>query len=191
MKIVFLGPDKESQLKIIKFLIDDNNEVKHIKKNINETKFNYYYDILISYGYKYKINNKILKQFNYNCFNLHISYLPWNKGADPNFWSFAENTPRGVSIHQINEKIDEGPIIFRNKISYNENDTLETSYNFLLQSIENLFYKKWQYLKTNKYQKKIVLEKGSFHFSKDINNYNKFLTKGWSTKVSQIIGIAL
>ena len=57
--------------------------------------------------------------------------------------------------------------------------------------MENLFYKKWKYLKTNKYQKKIILEKGSFHLSKDINNYNEFLTKGWNTKVSKIIGIAL
>lgn len=191
MKILFLGPVKESQLKIIKYLINDNNQVKQISKNINNINLNDNYDFLLSYGYKYKISYKILKKFKYSCLNLHISYLPWNKGADPNFWSFAENTPRGVSIHQINEKIDEGPIIFRKKISYKENDTLESSYNYLLESMENLFYKKWKYLRTNKYQKKIILEKGSFHLSKDINNYNEFLTKGWNTKVSKIIGIAL
>ena len=132
MKILFLGPVKESQLKIIKYLINDNNQVKQISKNINNINLNDNYDFLLSYGYKYKISYKILKKFKYNCLNLHISYLPWNKGADPNFWSFAENTPRGVSIHQINEKIDEGPIIFRKKISYKENDTLESSYNYLL-----------------------------------------------------------
>ena len=191
MKILFLGPVKESQLKIIKYLINDNNQVKPMTNNINNINLNDDYDFLLSYGYRYKINNKILKKFKYDCFNLHISYLPWNKGADPNFWSFAENTPRGASIHQINEEIDEGPVIFREKISYKENDTLASSYNFLLESLENIFYKKWKYLKTNQYQKKNILEKGSFHFLKDINNYNKFLTKGWDTKVSKIIGIAL
>ena len=43
--------------------------------------------------------------------NLHISYLPYNRGSYPNYWSFKENTPNGVSIHHIDDGIDTGPVL--------------------------------------------------------------------------------
>ena len=33
--------------------------------------------------------------------NLHISYLPYNRGAHPNFWSWVKNAK---NIHFISEK---------------------------------------------------------------------------------------
>ena len=56
-------------------------------------------------------------------------------------------------------------------------------------SIESLFFDKWKYLKNN-YKKKTIIEKGSFHRSRDIENYINFLHNGWDTKVKNIIGIA-
>lgn len=190
MKILFLGPCNESQNKIIDYLREDNNTIVNLNTNINIENIDYDFDILLSYGYKYKIKKQILEKIKITSFNLHISYLPWNKGADPNFWSFAENTPRGVSIHEINENIDEGPVIYRKKIPYKKSDTLFSSYNDLLTSIESLFFDKWKNLKNNNYEKKKINEKGSFHNSKDIQNYTHFLIHGWDTKVSNIIGIA-
>ena len=190
MKILFLGPNKESQKKIINYLKHDNNQIININTNINFENIDDSFDFLLSYGYRYKIKKEILEKIKIICLNLHISYLPWNKGADPNFWSFAENTPRGVSIHEINENIDDGPIIYRKKIAYKKSDTLFSSYNDLLASIESLFFDKWKYLKKNNYKKKIIKEKGSFHSSRDIENYINFLHNGWDTKVKNIIGIA-
>ena len=190
MKILFLGPHKESQKKIINYLKKDKNQIININTDINFENIDGNFDFLISYGYKYKIKKEILQKIKIISLNLHISYLPWNKGADPNFWSFAENTPRGVSIHEINEKIDDGPIIYRRKISYKKSDTLFSSYYTLLESIESLFFEKWKYLKKNNYKKKMIYEKGSFHSSKDIDNYINFLHNGWDTEVKNIIGIA-
>ena len=45
--------------------------------------------------------------------------------------------------------------------------------------------------KINEHEPQIDDNLQTNELAKDINNYNKFLTKGWSTKVSQIIGIAL
>lgn len=190
MKILFLGPNNISQINIINFLKKDGNEVIRLNKNIANNNIDNDYKILLSFGYKYKIEKKIIEKFSYNCFNLHISYLPWNKGADPNFWSFAEDTPRGVSIHVINDKIDEGPVIFRKKTSFKPDDTLYSSYNSLLLSMEKLFYEKWRLIKLKKFKKKITHEKGTFHKSKDINNFSDYLINGWDTKVSSLIGIA-
>ena len=140
MKILFLGPYRETQKKIINYLKHDNNHIVNMNTNINFENIDDSFDILLSYGYKYKIKKEILEKIKIISLNLHISYLPWNKGADPNFWSFAENTPRGVSIHEINENIDDGPIIYRRKIAYKKSDTLFSSYNALLTSIESLFF---------------------------------------------------
>ena len=72
--------------------------------------------------------------------NLHISYLPFNKGAHPNFWSFAENTPSGVTIHKINKKIDSGNIIYQKILDFELNKnkkklTFKDTYSVLISEI--------------------------------------------------------
>ena len=47
-----------------------------------------------------------------------MSYLPFNRGAHPNFWSFVDNTPSGVSIVEIDKGIDTGPVIYKKKIKF-------------------------------------------------------------------------
>ena len=89
--------------------------------------------------------------------NLHLSYLPFNRGAHPNFWSFYENTPSGVSIHLIDAGIDSGPILFQKEIKFKNEITFIQTYNRLFIEMENLFIlnidlilqKKWTE-KTNK-----------------------------------------
>ena len=62
-----------------------------------------------------------------------MSYLPWNRGADPNFWSILEDTPKGVTIHIMDESIDTGDILY-------QKDPLEfNSQNELINHI-NLFF---------------------------------------------------
>ena len=61
----------------------------------------------------------MLDQINYRAINLHISYLPWNRGADPNLWS-AVGMPKGVTIHYINDGFDTGDILFQKAILFVE-----------------------------------------------------------------------
>ena len=61
------------------------------------------YDFIISFGYRHIIKEDIIDKFINKIINLHISYLPYNKGADPNLWSYLENTPKGVTIHYIDK----------------------------------------------------------------------------------------
>ena len=84
MNILFLGPEKEPQLVLLDFLSDDGNSItiheeKLNRKNIVKCE----YDFLICFGYRYIISKEILSYFHEKAINLHISYLPWNKGADP------------------------------------------------------------------------------------------------------------
>ena len=107
---------------------DETSIISHIKKkgwfvkewgNKIPNKIFYDYDLIISFGYTRIINKSILAKCKRPILNLHISYLPYNRGAHPNFWSFIENTPKGVSIHEMNRIVDKGNLVYRKKINFN------------------------------------------------------------------------
>ncbi|PDY48773.1 formyltransferase family protein [Bacillus pseudomycoides] len=147
-------------------------------------------DFIVSYGYRYMIPPSIIEKFNNKIINLHISYLPWNKGADPNLWSFLEDTPKGVTIHYVNNGLDTGDIITQSEVPYKENDTLKTSYDRLCQEIERLFIENWKFIYSGKVMRKPQPSGGSYHRLKDKKIYLHLLTNGWNTSVKDIIGIA-
>ena len=99
MKILFLGPECPSIFNALMFF---EHSVKTTEEPINvdflkESNF----DFAISYRYRYLIKKEEIAFFKGNIINLHISLLPWNKGADPNLWSFLDNTPRGYTTWSI------------------------------------------------------------------------------------------
>ena len=192
MNILFLGPDKTPQNAIIKFLINDGANVIRCDENLNvETFDKNKYEYLISFGYRFIISKEVLSLFNEKAINLHISYLPWNKGSDPNLWSILENTIKGVTIHKIDEGLDTGEILFQRKIMFKENDTLKSSYDKLHNKIIELFIENWNKIKMDTAIPIKQKSTGSYHKSSDKNSYLKLLTNGWETKINDLKGRAL
>ena len=127
----------------------------------------------------------ILDIFPCKAINLHISYLPWNRGADPNFWSFVEDTPKGITIHYLDEGVDTGDIIVQEEIKFDsDRETLATSYEKLQAAIQNLFKQNWPNIKNEKCQGQKQVGKGSTHKVRDKEGLSHLLTAGWSTPVS-------
>jgi len=151
----------------------------------------YEYDFLISFSYRYIISKEILNYFKDKAINLHISYLPWNKGSDPNLWSILENTPQGVTIHQIAYELDAGQILYQKEISFNDDDTLKSSYEKLQIELVELFIEKWKNIKHNKVIPKKQKGIGSYHKSSNKNSYQGLLTNGWDTKIKDLKGKAV
>lgn len=86
-------------------------------------------------------------------FNLHISLLPYNRGASPNFFSFIENTPKGVTIHQIDEGLDTGPILAQKELFFDESkETFASGYEKLILEIQMLFKENWSSISDKNYQ---------------------------------------
>ena len=112
MKFLVLCNDNQNNL--IKFL-EQKGEVDQITIKLNNEDISNY-DWIISYGYNYIISKKIIKKAKNPIINLHISYLPYNRGSYPNYWSFKENTPKGVTIHHIDDGIDTGPVLVQKKL---------------------------------------------------------------------------
>ena len=110
-KCLFLGYD-EKKTKIIDFMKKKNVEVKKLLNQDLVVKDVIGMDFIVSFGYRKIINYSILSQFKKPIINLHMSYLPFNRGSHPNFWSFIDNTPKGVTIHEVSKGIDDGNIIF-------------------------------------------------------------------------------
>ena len=98
-----------------------------------------HFDLVVSYTYRFIIKKPIIDLMNGNIVNLHTSYLPWNRGASPNIWSAIENTPRGVTLHFIDEHLDKGKIIAQRIVPFSHNATLKSSYEQLDQEAFQLF----------------------------------------------------
>jgi hypothetical protein len=100
-------------------------------------------DFIISYGYRTILGADIIRHLERRIINLHISYLPWNRGVYPNVWSWVEGTPKGVSIHVIDEGIDTGGLIAREEARFGPDQTLDSTYQSLRVQIERLFDQRW------------------------------------------------
>lgn len=133
-KILFLGYS-ENETAIVQTLINYGCQVFHTSGCFEPKE----YDLVVSYGYKHIISEDILEKLICPIINLHISYLPFNRGAHPNFWSFFDRTPTGLSIHLVDKGIDTGPTIFQKKVEFETEKTFEQTYFKLRREMESLF----------------------------------------------------
>mgnify|MGYP001260347793 CR=1 FL=1 len=179
MKVIILGFGKKT--KIISFLKKKNIEVIELGQKKIDLKMINKRDLVLSFGYRKIISDKILKKLHRPIINLHISYLPYNRGAHPNFWSFIDNTPPGVTIHELDKGIDTGKIIFQKKIKFQLDGhlTFHKSYKILISEVEHLFYRHYKSLINYSYKTKLQKGNGTFHYSKNLpKNFNS-----WDVKI--------
>ena len=186
MKILFLGGNLSKEL--VEWLIKQGEDITYTRKKID---FNFILqsksEMIISYNYRYIIIKEIIEFVKRRAINLHISYLPWNKGAYPNAWSFLEDTPKGVTIHIIDEGIDTGPILVQKEILIDENtETLKSSYEKLHKEIQELFRRNWNDIKNGKIKPKSQNLKGSVHYVKDFKKIEHLTSdKGWDMPIKE------
>ncbi len=147
------------------------------------------FDFGLSYRYKKIIRKDVIDYFAGKLINMHISFLPWNRGMDPNLWSYIENTPRGVTIHRVDAGIDTGDILLQKEVFIDlEADTLRTSYDKLSYAVEKLFLDNAEELLANTIPAVRQSSAGSFHFAKDKLPYLYLMSdQGFNTRVGDII----
>lgn len=134
-EILFLGYDKTKTN--LHNILSRKHNITHISDKILDLSG---YDLVVSFGYRHILPENVLKTANCNVINIHISFLPWNRGADPNFWSFYDDTPKGVSIHQIDKGLDTGPIYVQREVKYSPlEDTFKKTHERLIKEAEYLF----------------------------------------------------
>lgn len=186
-QILFLG---DTQSPLVDWLRKQGHAViaNSRKLEVNDTLLSFRdFTWLISYGYRYILPEEILTGFPGRAINLHISYLPWNRGADPNLWSFVDDTPKGVTIHEMDKGLDTGPILAQRLVAFDEDKTLTTSYVKLKQEIETLFIETWPALVKKELTAVPQVGAGSYHNKKDKEAVEYAMRDGWDTRVEDLI----
>lgn len=143
-------------------------------------------DWAISFGYRYLIGPVMLQKFRGKAVNIHISMLPYNRGADPNFWSFFDNTPKGITIHRIERGLDTGPIYDQCEMRFEPGHTLKTSYETLQRAASLHFAAIWDHIYDGTITPREQPEAGTYHRSADKNHWMGLLPLGWDAPVRQV-----
>lgn len=77
----------------------------------------YQADVVFVLTFTYKIPSAVLNTPPYGFYNFHFGLLPQYRGADAIFWQIRNQEKYGgISVHQMDEKFDRGPIAFIEKL---------------------------------------------------------------------------
>lgn len=161
------------------------------------------FDFVICYGYRDLLSKDVLGLSEYpegdgrvRFLNLHISLLPHNRGADPNFWSWFDSTPKGVSIHEIDAGVDTGAVLAQMEIGeavlgatprFPERNTLAATYADLHCCAVNLFGLAWPRIRAGEAKSEAQDPMaGSTHRKADRERIWHLFPQGWDTPVSEV-----
>lgn len=82
------------------------------------------FDLIICSGHKEIISTEFLKKN--KVINIHYSLLPKYRGLHSTVWAIINGEERlGLTVHEMNEKIDDGPIINQHAILYDNQSAKE------------------------------------------------------------------
>jgi methionyl-tRNA formyltransferase len=140
-------------------------------------------DVGISFGYRHIVPKPVIDALPGRLVNLHISVLPHNRGADPNPWSWIDGTPKGVTIHHIDEHLDTGDIIAQREVAFAGTETLAETYQALQDAIVDLFVETWPAIRAGTAPRHPQPPGGSYHRAADRDRFMHLLTDGWQTPV--------
>lgn len=116
----------------------ETNDIVNLLKNLQV-------DLIVLAGFLWLIPNNLLEEFPNQIINIHPALLPkfGGKGmyGDRIHRTILEagEVENGITIHFVNEKFDEGEIIYQSRFKIGKNDTLETI-KFKGQQLEHLHY---------------------------------------------------
>ncbi len=81
-------------------------------------------DLIAVASYPALLPPEVLAVPHMGCLNVHPSLLPRHRGADPVFWMFRhDDREAGVSVHWMNEAIDEGEIVAQRSVALDDGTT--------------------------------------------------------------------
>lgn len=178
MKIVVLSNSLVSE-PLITWLRQQNEDIVVINEEVSlEQLIEIKPSLIICYDYSFLLKDNIIDAFDQSIINLHLSYLPWNRGTDSYIWALIDNTPRGITIHLIDKGISTGDILVQEELVFNDAiDTPASAFAKHHEEMLEMFKVNWKYLK----EKRIIPTKqkkgGTAHNSADLDKYRVVLEK--------------
>ena len=163
--VLFLGYD-EYQTPIIRATRSRGINVYHSTSLTNDRVET---DLVISFGLRNIISPRDVEVCSAPILNIHISYLPFNRGAHPNFWSWYDGTPVGVTIHRIDSGLDTGPVVFQKLVDIDDSKTtFRQSHQTLISEAESLFLNNLNSLIEGNWEETPQKVGGTYHKKSDL-----------------------
>ena len=118
------------------------------KKKFNKSQFetesqkallSYKIEIICLAGFMKILSKEFISLWQNKIINIHPSYLPKNKGLNPQKQVLDEKSSfTGCTVHFVNEKVDSGKIILQKKVKILQNDDVQTLSNRILKKTFHL-----------------------------------------------------
>lgn len=152
---VHLNSDFSESVKIL--LVKD--QMEYILKN---------FDLIISGHCTQFFPKKLVNSI--RCINIHPGYNPINRGWFPQVFAIIHDFPIGATIHEMDEKLDNGPIIARQFVEKHEWDTSISIYDRVLEAEMVLFKEHFHSIINNEYIPIIAEGKGNMYRKSDFES---------------------
>jgi len=123
------------------------------------------YDLIISIHCKQMFSANIVN--NIRCVNVHPGYNPYNRGWYPQVFSIINGLPLGVTIHEMDEQMDHGPIIIQKLYDIKPWDTSGSAYAELMVMERDLLLKNYTIIRDNLYAKQEPESEGNVNYKSD------------------------
>jgi hypothetical protein len=79
--------------------------------------------ILLSVLFEVRLPPEWLALASWHPLNLHLGYLPYNRGRAPHLWPLIDGSPAGVSLHVMDDGVDAGGIVCQERAAVHDDDT--------------------------------------------------------------------
>ena len=140
---------------------------------------------IISFNYRHLVKKDVLDYMQGKVINLHTSYLPFNRGSSPNFFSFLDDTKKGVTIHVMDAGLDTGDILCQKELEFDETtETFVSTYDKLLLEMKDLFKENWAAMKAGKIEARKQEGDGTYHQLKELEEIRSKVSFSWTDTVS-------
>jgi len=200
-KIVIFTSDKFG-LKIAKYLKNikkykiyfvvskKNKQIKDEIERLNSDVFIFYEDLIKKYSISKfkKMNfdlllsvyfNKILKEEIYKSakktINFHPSYLPHNKGCYPHVHGLLSGVGNGITLHELDKRIDSGKIWVQKKVLPKFMENQEDYHKRLKNELFNLFKKNLELILQNRIEAKKQIFRGNYNNKNSLLKFDKLI----------------
>ncbi len=142
---------------------------------------------VISFNYRHIIPEEVLTLLPGRIINLHTSYLPYNRGSSPNFFSFLDDTPKGVTIHEMEKGLDTGAILCQRELYFDEEqESFASTYDVLIKEIIQLFIENWDSIKTGTLPPKEQVGTGTYHRISELKEFREKTPFSWDEKIAEV-----
>lgn len=101
------------------------------------------------------------------CVNVHPGFNPYNRGFFPQVFSILNGNKAGVTIHEMDEELDHGPIIVREEVPIDSWETSGDVYRKLLRTEVRLIEKHLEDILNGNYKLTRPEEEGNINYFSD------------------------